>query len=102
MGKYAMLMYITREFREDTGLDLDAQVAVMCLDKTRAAGYHPAGEPRLDWHQMDETDVMIYYGALGLAYDPDDQSAPVRPGDWQVRAIVRVTEDADLSSPVPS
>jgi hypothetical protein len=96
MGKYGALTYITREMREDAGLDLDAWITATCLDKARHDGYHPVGEPRTDWHEMSELDVMMYYNSRGLTYDPADQSASVRPGDWQVRTIIRVTEDAEL------
>jgi hypothetical protein len=98
MGKYATLQTLTRELREDIpAAELDEYVVWGCRSKAEGEGYHPAGEPRIDWYEVTEQDVAMDL-AMQREAGIDDPVATISAGDWRVRVILNVAEDVPVSA----
>jgi hypothetical protein len=98
MGTWGSVQVVTAEFREaaDTE-DLDRVLGEMAIDQARRGSYHPAGEPRIEWHKITEMDIALNLGAQREAGIKDP--APfARPCDWLVFIHLEVAEDAPVSS----
>jgi hypothetical protein len=95
MGTYAAITICPREFREDVDLDAGQAVAAMVRGQLEAEGYHPAGDPRIDWCEISQQEIDLELSAqesTGIA----EPFVSHRAGDWRVRVVFDVTEDAEL------
>jgi hypothetical protein len=93
MGQYAWTTTCPREFREDEEFDAGAALAEMCRLGLKAKGLHPVGEPRIDWYEITQAEVDFKLAEMRDAgiWAP---VAPFAAGDWRVRVLFEVTEDA--------
>jgi hypothetical protein len=94
MGKYATLQFLSREFRAEID-DPDDYVTFMSRAKAMGEGYHPVGEPKVEWFELTQYDIDMELAAMRLA-GIERPVTPWRPHDWRVRVIFQVAEDAEL------
>lgn len=88
MGKWAALVDISQELREDMPDMADDLAARMTRESAEQQGYHPVGEPVLTWTEVTQMEVEIQMSALGAAMN--------RAGDWHVRGVIEVTEETEI------
>lgn len=90
MAKYFCMQIITRELREELPAEI---VTRMFTDFVTGQGLHPASEFELTWSEITQQEVDFELDAQRLA-GVEEPIAPFRAGDWRVRGVVDVAEDA--------
>jgi hypothetical protein len=88
MGKYAAHFYFEAQARWDIP---DEILLSMTKESARRAGYHPTGEgDAVTWYEVSDFEVRLM------------PESGLEPGDWRIRTVIGVEEDAEITSPESS
>lgn len=88
-GRWVASTTMTKEMRERSEDKGQSHVTEQAIDLCKRQGYHPVGDPRIDWYEISEWEAAMSRGMY-------DGLELFRAGDWRARVVLMVQEDQEI------